>query len=44
MNQKENSTCIYNVDQLLKLFLDKNGHILVDENCPPKLIEYFSQK
>ena len=41
MKTKENSTCIYNVDQLLKLFLDKNGHILVDENCPPKLIEYF---
>ena len=43
MKKKENSTCLISVDQLLKLFLDKNGHILVDENCDPNLIEYFDK-
>ena len=43
MKPKENSTCLFSVDQILKLFCDKNGHILVDENCDPELIEYFDK-
>ena len=43
MKAKENSTYLFIVDQVLKLFLDKNGHILVDENCDPDLIEYFDK-
>lgn len=43
MIKKENSTYLFSVDQVLKLFLDKNGHILVDENCNPDLIEYFDK-
>ena len=43
MTTKENSTYLFSVDQVLKLFLDKNGHILVDENCDPNLIEYFNK-
>ena len=43
MSKKENSTSIVSVDQILKLFLDKNGHILVDENCDPDLVEYFDK-
>ena len=43
MIKKENSTYLFSVDQVLKLFLDKNGHILVDENCDPNLIEYFNK-
>ena len=43
MKTKENSTCLHSVDQVLKLFADKNGHILVDENCDPELIEYFNK-
>ena len=43
MKKKENSTYLFSVDQVLKLFLDKNGHILVDENCDPNLIEYFNK-
>lgn len=43
MNKKENSTYLFSVDQVLKLFLDKNGHILVDEYCDPNLIEYFDK-
>ena len=43
MNTKENSTILYSVDQILKLFLDKKGHITVDKNCNPDLIEYFNK-
>ena len=40
MIKKDNSTILFSVDQILKLFLDKKGHITVDEDCNPDLIEY----
>ena len=43
MKEKENSTFLFSVDQILKLFLDKKGHIPVDENCNPDLIEYYNK-
>ena len=44
MTKKENSTYIFNVDQVLKLFFDKKGHILIDENCDSEIVEFFDKK
>lgn len=44
MTTKQNSTYIFNVDQVLKLFFDKKGHILIDENCDSEIVEFFDKK
>ena len=43
MNEKNNPTLIYSVDQVLKPYVDKKGDILVSEECDPEEIIYLNK-